>query len=247
MAGRFQRCEALVLRHTDYAEADRIVSLLTADYGLVKGFAKSARNSRKRFGASLEPFTQLIIHWRDGRGQFWLLQEAELLNARRGLRTDLKRLGLASYGVELVELLIDEGQPQPEVFALLCAFLDFLDQGGDADIGRLLMELRLVYLLGYIPHLLHCSECLKIFDAEPVRFDAARGGSLCLSCAGRSGLVVGLGTIGSLARTLNVTYRCFTGFHFGPQTLQEGGALLSQVLDTVLPRQPKSLKFLQLT
>lgn len=245
MPGHSERCEALILRHIDYAEADRIVSLLSANYGVQKGFARSARKSRKRFGASLEPFSQVIVHWRSGRGQFWSLQEMELLSARTGLRSDLQRLALASYAVELVELLVEEGQPHPQIFELVCSFLDFLDQGGDTDSARLLLELRLVYLLGYIPHLLHCSECLKIFADEPVRFDSSRGGSLCLQCAAGVGLEVGLGTIGSLARSLNVDHRQFSGFHFGQQTLFEGGRMLGQVLNGVLPRELKSLKFLQ--
>lgn len=245
MAGPVQHCEALVLRHRDFSEADRIVSLLTAEFGLQKGFAKAARKSRKRFGAALEPFSQVVVHWRTGRGQLWSLQEMELLAARTGLRTELQRLALASYAVELIELLLEEGQPHQQVYELLCAFLDFLEQGGDGETARLLFELRLVYLLGYIPHLLHCSECLKIFADEPVRFDATRGGSLCVHCASDSGFVVGLGTIGSLARTLNVTHRQFAGFRFGAQTLEEGGRMLAQVLQAVLPRNLKSLKFLQ--
>ncbi len=247
MPGRSQRCEALVFRHVDYAEADRIVSLLTAEFGLQKGFARAARKSRKRFGAALEPFSQVVVHWQPGRGQLWSLQEMELLNSRTGLRSDLQRLSLASYAVELVELLVEEGQPHPLIFELICACLDYLEQGGDIDTARLLLELRLVYLLGYIPHLLHCSECLKIFADQQIRFDAGRGGSLCLDCAAGRGLDVGLGTIGSLARTLNVSHQQFTGFQFGQQTLQEGGLMLAQVLEGVLPRQPKALKFLQLT
>lgn len=245
MSGPVLRCEAVILRHIDYGESDRIISLLTADSGLQKGFAKAARNSRKRFGSSLEPFSQVIVFWRAGRGSLWLLQEAELLNPRTGLRTDLHRLALASYGVELVELLVEEAEAHPLIFELLCHFLDHLDQGGDADAARLLFELRLVYLLGYIPHLLHCSECLKIFAIEPVRFDASRGGSLCLDCAGAGGLVVDLKTIGSLARTLNVSHRQFSGFKFGETTRLEAGRMLAQVLSLVLPREPKSLKFLQ--
>lgn len=245
MPGRTERCEALILRHVNYAEADRIVSLLTAEFGLHKGFARSARNSRKRFGSALEPFSQVIVHWQVGRGQFWSLRETELLNSRSGLRADLHRLALASYAVELVESLVEEEQPHQQIYELICAFLDFLEQGGDTQSARLLFELRLVYLLGYIPHLLHCSECLKIFADEPVRFDSSRGGSLCLTCAAGGGLEVGLGTIGSLARTLNVTHRQFSGFRFGQQTLFEGGQMLAQVLAAVLPRELKSLKFLQ--
>jgi len=244
MAGPLARCEALVLRHVDYGESDRILSLLTAEHGLQKGFGRAARKSRKRFGAAQEPFTQVVVHWRQGKGELWSLQELELLDARSGLRTDFERLALASYGVELVELLVEQGEAHQRIFELLCGFLDYLNQGGDGQVARLLLELRLVYLLGYVPHLLHCSECLKIFADEPVRFDAARGGSLCVQCAGSSGMEVGLGTIGSLARSLKVGHQQFVGFHFGQQTLAEAAAILHQVLARVLPRTPKSLKFL---
>ncbi|SHJ87082.1 DNA replication and repair protein RecO [Malonomonas rubra DSM 5091] len=244
MSGRVERCKALVLRHIDYGESDRIVSFLTAEFGLQKGFAKAARKSRKRFGAALEPFSQVVVHWGSGRGQLWSLQEVELLNSRSGLRTELERLALASYSVELVELLLEEGEAHQQIYELICAFLDYLSQAGDTACARLLLELRLIYLLGYIPHLLHCSECLKIFADEPVRFDAARGGSLCLQCASGGGIEISLGTIGSLARSLNVGHQQFSGFRFGQRTLDEGGRMLSQVLASVLPRSLKSVKFL---
>ena len=239
-----QRCEALVLRHTNYGESDQILTLFTAEYGLQKGFAKAARKSRKRFGATLEPFTQAVFHWKTGKGAFWLLQDAELITARLGLRNDLQRLALASYGTELVTLLLEEEEAHQLIYELLCSFLDFLDQGGDGLIAKLLFELRLIYLLGYMPHLLHCSECLRIFDHEHIRFDSNRGGSLCLDCAGSVGLTIDLATMGSLARTLKVAHRQFDGFRFGQKTLQEAELILRQVLQQILPREPKSLKFL---
>jgi DNA repair protein RecO (recombination protein O) len=244
MVSHLQSCEALVLRHTNYGESDVILSLFSTEYGVQKGFARAARKSRKRFGAVLDPFTQAIFQWKTGRGNFWLLQNAELLTQRIGLRSDFQRLALASYGVELVTLLLEEGQPHPLVYELLCSFLDFLEQGGNDLSARLLFELRLIYLLGYMPHLLHCSECLKIFDNELIRFDAVRGGSLCLNCAGTSGIPVALGTVGSLARSLNVNHQQFNGFSFGKITLQEAGCILYQVLRQILPREPKSLKLL---
>lgn len=239
-----QRGEAIVLRYTDYGEADRILSLLTADHGVQKGFAKSARKSRKRFGAATEPFTRATFHWSEGRGNLWSLQDAELVDAHYGLRTDIKRLALASYCIELVELLLQEGEAQHLVYQLVCSFLTYLDQKGTPETARLLFELRLIYLLGYMPHLLHCSECLRIFNNELIRFNALRGGSLCLECAGNDGVDISLGTVGSLSRTLKVAHDQFQGFNFGVKTLQEAQFILQQVLGTVLPREPKSLKFL---
>jgi len=244
MKGATLRSEGVVLRYVNYGEADRIVSVFSASWGIKKGFARSARTSRKRFGPALEPFTQAVFHWRQGRGDLWMLQEADLITPRSGLRIDLDRLALAGYGVELVELLAAEVEDHQRIYELLCSYLDFLDAGGDPAVARLLFELRLVYLLGYIPHLLHCSECLKIFDHEPVRFDYRRGGCLCLDCAGANDLEVGLGSIGSLARSLRISHQQFDGFKLGKTTIRDAGMLLTQVLRQILPREPNSLKFL---
>lgn len=244
MGKQIGQSEALVLRYTDYGEADRILSLLTVDRGVLKGFARAARKSRKRFGVTVEPFTRAVFGWKQGRGDLLLLQEADLIDAHFGLRKDIKSLALASYGVELVELLLEEGESFREVYELLAAFLHFLDQGGEAKTARLLLELRLVALLGYLPHLLHCSECLRIFKDEKIRFDAQRGGSLCLACAGSSAHQIGLGTVGSLSRTLTVAHDRFEGFQFGDTTSREALFALEQVLNQILPREIKSLKFL---
>jgi len=244
MGRQDKRCEALVLRYSDYGEADRILTLLTAEHGLQKGFARSARKSRKRFGATLEPFTKAVFHWREGRGDLLSLQGADLVDAHFGLRHDIKRLALAGYGVELVELLSEEGEPFPRVYELLSSFLGYLDHGGNFEAARLLFELRLIYLLGYIPHLLHCSDCLRVFNHEDIRFDANRGGSLCLDCADSTSLIISLGTVGSLARSLKVAHDHFNGFQFGEKTCREAHLALEQVLGLVLPREPKSLKFL---
>jgi DNA repair protein RecO (recombination protein O) len=235
------------MRHVDYGEADRIVTLLTPERGLLKGFARAARKSKKRFGGALEPFNRIGVQWRSGRGDLCLLQNAELLDARAGLRTDLQSFALACYGVELVEMLLHEGQAHPEIYQLLYSFLDFLDRHGDPSVARILLELRLVQQLGYIPHLLHCSECFLVFGTqERVAFSTTRGGSLCQSCAGDEALIwLSLGTLGSLSRSLQAPVGLFEGFRFGKTTLQEGEKLLTSVLQKILPRPPKSLQFLQ--
>ena len=237
------------MRHVDYGEADRIVTLLTPERGLLKGFARAARKSKKRFGGALEPFNRIGVQWRSGRGDLCLLQNAELLDARAGLRTDLQSFALACYGVELVEMLLHEGQAHPEIYQLLYSFLDFLERHGDPSVARILLELRLVQQLGYIPHLLHCSECFLVFGTqERVAFSTTRGGSLCQSCAGDEALIwLSLGTLGSLSRSLQAPVGLFEGFRFGKTTLQEGEKLLTSVLQKILPRPPKSLQFLQQT
>ena len=51
--------EAIVLRTWPIHEADQIVSLFTRDYGKIKGVAKAAARSRRRFGGAMEPMTHV--------------------------------------------------------------------------------------------------------------------------------------------------------------------------------------------
>ena len=100
--------QAIILHHTDDGEADRIVSFLTPEHGRLKGFARAARKSRKRFGAALEPCAEVLLHWTArGSGDLVSLRDAELVDLHSGLRRDLETLTLAGYGCELAEVLFD--------------------------------------------------------------------------------------------------------------------------------------------
>jgi len=242
---RDRSSEAIVLRHVDYGESDRIVTLLTSDCGILKGFARGARKSRRRFGAALEPFSRISIRWVPPRsGEMVSLREAEILDLHAGLRDDLSPLALAGYGCELAEELLCGGEGC-EPFDLLSSFLAFLSQGGDVSTARLLFELRVLHLAGYIPHFLHCAGCGTDLPPEGIAFDAAAGGSLCPSCSPGTRISVSLGTLGTLARSLRAPITLFEGFRFGERTLSEGGTVLADSLRGCLRRPLRSLSFLE--
>ncbi|MDY6847692.1 MAG: DNA repair protein RecO [Geoalkalibacter sp.] len=241
------RSEAIVLRRIDYGEADRIVTLYARDAGLIKGFAAHARGSRRRFGAALEPFARITLHWQSARGDgLARLREAELQDLRPDLRAELDTLSLAAYGCEVLEALFADGEPHADVFDVLEAYLAALPAGTAQERAafKLLFELRLLRAAGYLPHLLHCAECGETATPSQVAFSAERGGRLCPSCAGSDfRLRLSPLTLGTLARCLNVAADRFTGFRFGPLTLSEGAAVLGDALRVHLPHALRSQAF----
>ena len=242
-----QVSDAIILRHINYGEADRIVTFFTPDLGRRKGFARGARKSRKRFGPGLELFAQVRMHWTAPKsGELLSLREVDLVDLRTGLRNDLDAMALAGYGCELVEELIGDDPAHPETYHLLRAFLDHLATNGYTAESRMLFELRLLNHVGYVPHLLHCSECDNELPDEGVAFDAGRGGSLCADCAS-----VGIGirlarvTLGSLAKILHSPEDNFADIHLSPQTLNEGGRAIFNAVKLHLSRPLRSLSFLE--
>lgn len=240
-------CEAIILRCTDYGEADRIVTLLTRDHGICGAFARNARNSRRRFGGALHPFSRLRITWQARRrGGLPQLAEVDLLDGAHGLMANLDGMALAAYGCELVMALWPEGQPIPEVFDLLQAFLPAASSLHDGETTRLLLELRLLDMAGLLPHIGHCAECWAGLGAGDYRFDTRRGGTLCPVCAGghQGGVVVDSRTLGSLVRLLRVDPLVFDGIRLGSLTIDQGGRLLQHCVEETVGRPLKSERFL---
>lgn len=237
---------AIILHHSDYGDSDRIVTFLTPEFGRLKGFARSARKSRKRFGAALESFADVQLHWVLRRsGELVSLRDAELVSLRNGLRRNLETVILASYGCELTEALFDESGVGLEVFELLRAFLDHLDDQGFSVEARLLFELRILSIAGYVPHLEHCAQCFGALPNGQVSFSAVKDGSLCMACDGKhSQFKVNRMTLGTLGRILKTPLQQFSGFRLSALSRTEGLAITGDALRHHLHRPLKSLDML---
>ena len=96
---------AIVLRARDYSESDRIVTLLTENFGKLAGIAKGAKASRRRFERKLEPFSQVILYFRRRpHGQLVFITRAEPGDAPADrLEDDLRKIALGSYLLELAD------------------------------------------------------------------------------------------------------------------------------------------------
>ena len=102
--------EALVLRVREFGESDRIVHLLTPDWGRVSAIAKGAKRSRKRFAGTLDLFHRLRVSIERRRpGTMARLEDSRLIDPAVALRRDPRRFALAAYLVELIDRLATEG------------------------------------------------------------------------------------------------------------------------------------------
>jgi DNA repair protein RecO (recombination protein O) len=144
--------EAIVLRLTDYGEADRIVSLFTLEHGKLSGIARGAKRSRKRFGGALEAFAHLKLQLHLGTGLANLVS-ADILGIFPGVRAELTKIGFAAYACELVERLTPEEEPNPRLFRLLYCYLERLDIAPTSPSDRRFFAVNLLKILGYQPEL----------------------------------------------------------------------------------------------
>ena len=116
--------EAVVLRSWPVHEADLIVSFFTRDYGRIKGVAKSALKSRKRFGGALEPMTVARAWFAENpRQELVRLDQLEIIRSPLSAPVDQVRMAVLSFFAEVLDEALPEHDPQDAIFRLLLAVL----------------------------------------------------------------------------------------------------------------------------
>ena len=161
--------EAVVLRTWPVHEADLIVSFFTRDYGKVRGVAKSALKSRKRFGGALEPMTV---------ARAWFADQLEIMRSPLSAPVDLARMTVLSFFAEVLDEALPDHDPQETVFRLLVAVLE------QTTVERPWMPLTyfslwMTRLTGLLPDIAHCTACGEALAAGETSFNLFGDGLFC--------------------------------------------------------------------
>lgn len=173
--------EAIVLRHSDWGEADRLLSLYTRRKGKLRALAKGVRKIRSRKAGHLEPFNRVALLLARGR-DFYIVTQAETVDSYMSLHEDLKRLGYASYIVELLDRFTYEEDENQSLYQLLADTLARLDTETDLIAAVHYFEIRLLDQLGYRPQLFRCLQCNSEIKPVDQYISFSQGGVLCPNC-----------------------------------------------------------------
>ncbi len=224
--------DAVVLHSFDYLESSRILRLITRDAGVQSVLARGARQSRKRFGSSLDVFAQGVAEYttRPGR-DLNTLTSFDVSSSRHELVADISRFTGACVLAELaLRFSSDEAHP-----GLFDSFVAGLDAIGSADADQtvantLAAAWHMVGELGFSPALDVCANChTPLGDDVRTPFSHVAGGALCERCAR---LVTGARAIPPEARAALVQW--LSGSNVKLASAAEGRAhqrLLREFLD----------------
>jgi DNA repair protein RecO (recombination protein O) len=171
--------EAIVLRTWPFHEADLLVSLFTREQGRVKGVARHAMRSRRRFGGALEPMTHVRASYVEKpRQELVRLDGFEILASPLSRPVDYTRTAALQMVAEVLEEALPEHAPEDAVFRLALAVLDEL-QVGQVWMPITYFALWMNRLLGWMPELGHCVACGLDLRGSTVWYSAGADGVTC--------------------------------------------------------------------
>jgi DNA repair protein RecO (recombination protein O) len=233
----------IVVGGIDYGDADRIVTFLTRDRGRLKGLARSAKKSRRRFGAALELFSKVRLRYVERpAADLVRLEGCDIVDLYPGIRTELSRLAAASYAAELGrEAALDRDAFAP-LFDLLDRFFSILAREPyDPGLVRA-FELRVLRVLGWRPELGRCAVCgASLPEHDSVLFSIEQGGTLCGRCSvGRRGFSLSQGTLRTMRAVFDEERVTFTRM-----ALRESDEPVGRFLEVQLGKRLRSREFLE--
>ncbi len=244
---RFQRTEAIVLKHTNIGEADRILTLYTPHSGKMRAVARGVRKAKSRLAGHVELLTraQVLVH----RGKTLdVISQAATIASNEALSRDLWRMACGLYMSELVEGFTEEQLRNPGVYRLLRDCLWTLGAEPAVDALVRWFELRLVDLVGFRPELEHCVECTNPLEPVTNYFSPKVGGVLCpthrdMHTPARP---ISVNVLKVMRLMLNGTFDSASRVRLARDVAGELEALMRQYIRYLLGRDVKSVEFLDL-
>jgi DNA repair protein RecO (recombination protein O) len=171
--------EAIVLRTYPLREADLLVTLFTRVEGKVRGVARSAKKSKRRFGGALEPMTYVRAFYDVGeRQELARLDAFEVLESPMASEVSYARAVALGHLAELLDKLLPDREANDAIFRLTLSVLHVLT-GPEVWMPVTYFDLWLTRLVGFLPELTECIVCGRSLSGGRAYFHALTDGLMC--------------------------------------------------------------------
>ena len=175
------KTDGIVIREQTVGESDRLVWILTRDHGILKAFARKAKNLKDPKNASTGLLCYSDFSISEGKTSFYI-NNASVKDVFFGLRSDITRLSLAQYFCELAAEFVPENTDSEEFLRLILNSLHFLSNSGRSEkLIKSITELRMLSAAGYMPDLVACHKCGK-YESHEMFFMPLDGTICCEDC-----------------------------------------------------------------
>lgn len=141
------KTKAISIKASPFAEADKLVTLFSREFGKIRVLAKSACRVPSRLGGRVETFTYADYFIAKCKS-LDIISQCEVLETFQAVRDDPAALRTGLYFLKLVDTGTVEGQSNPELFDLLLKALTVLKMKKDPRLIEKRFEKAFMHLEG---------------------------------------------------------------------------------------------------
>jgi len=174
------KTQGIVLKGSNFGEADKILTIFTERFGKIKVIAKGIRKIKSHLAGALEPFILSDLQLHEGK-TFYIVTGASIVEDFPKIKGDINQIAKAFFVGELIDNFASESERLIEIFALFLATLKELN-GPNRPVILQAFQLKLVEAAGFKPELYHCLHCKKEIVPNQNFWDDQEGGLICFAC-----------------------------------------------------------------
>jgi len=246
--------EGIILKISDYGEADCLLWLLTPAFGIMRALARSGRKSVKRFGGRILLFNRLEFDYsRRREAQTAVIQSAKLIETFPGLFSDATRFGRCALLTEVLLQTWGENDPAPQAYKFSLDYLRRSEAHKETADRHVLDAFRLLEILGHRPVFDLCASCGGKLEKSEM-FSVNEGGTVCGMCEkNEAARLAGLGgtvpfrVSSAVRKTIEQSYKepkRLNRLRFTPKSRAEAEKLWLANIQAITGRTPKSVDYL---
>lgn len=239
--------DAFVLRTFTLKEADKVCVLFTREAGKLRGVAHGARRLRSKYGASLEPFTEVaLVYFQKENKELVSISHCEIIRSQffEGMSSEL--LGVMHYLAELIIEFVPDHEPNERVYRLISATLETLRSATRVQLPVITryFEIWMLKLAGFFPDWQHCGLCHRDLAPEPSIRLTNEGTPQCEACSGMFGEELRAIEWRTILDILTQAPGKFLSSPRDPRVISQIGFVATRLINRVLERELKSYEVL---
>lgn len=176
------KTQGIVIREVSVGEADKMITILTQDLGVISGYVRGAKKFQNKQTAAtgLLCYARFDLFEKNGR---YIVDGADAIELFYGVREDVERLSLGGYFAELARYISEDGEVPEGFLRFMLNTLHLLSKGKRPLLQlKSVFELRTLSMAGFMPDLVACCDCGR-FEGEGMRFYPLGGVLRCENCA----------------------------------------------------------------
>ncbi len=174
--------DGLVVREVKVGEADKIITLLTADHGRITITGKGVGSMRNKYAASAQLFSYSTFQLRK-KGNFYYIRDTFFIECFMNIRYDLEKLALANYVCDVAADIALEDTGDPELLSITLNTLHAIANLDSKPLAliKAAFEFKIASHAGFMPDLSACGvHGCEIADEAYI--DVMNGRVVCKKC-----------------------------------------------------------------
>ena len=212
------KTKGLILRQSDFGETNRILTIFTKDFGIIKAVCYGAKSIRNKNSAATQVMTYADFVLANTNKDLMSVQNAEIIESFFGVKEDIVKLSLCVYFADLVYSLINTNSRDDDMLSLILNSVYALSyKENSTEKVRAVFELRAMALGGYMPNIYSCVKCNS--SENITHFSASNGGIVCDGCKNKADIAIDADVYHTLSYILSSDTKKMLSFNVNDDVL----------------------------